>query len=90
MPELGLELHVWWLEGVVERDLDFDYVGAACIWRIRWTWERSAEMRDVVAGPWGDDDIRLTVVLDILELFGNAAHAVVCHDESVLFLFMIC
>jgi hypothetical protein len=43
--EFGDEFHLWWGEWVRRRDLDVDFVCAACIRCVRWTREGSDEVQ---------------------------------------------
>lgn len=85
MPDPCHELHDRRPERILSGNTDINAVDATFVWRIGWTWEGGFQMCDVVAGGVGGRgvNVRLSVLLDVGELFAYAAHAVGGHGVGV-------
>lgn len=76
MPELGLEFHDWWLEGIFGWNVDVDGKCAALIGRVWRARESGFEVSYVVGAGHINSDVRAAVFFYVLELFCNTTHAV--------------
>lgn len=83
VPDLGLESHAWWSEGVLARDLDVHEESTALVWCIWWPEELAAQMCEVIAVPCGLYlDLRELVVLNIGDFFGDTSGTIGGHGGS--------
>lgn len=82
MPDAGFELHGRRPKGIFDGDANVDGVLAALVRRVWWPWEGGLEVCKVIAAGTCGFDARVAVLLDIGELFRDAAHAVACHVEA--------
>lgn len=82
MPHFSLKLHHWRPERIIGRDFDVDVVGTALVRSVWRSWERAAEMCDILLVADGLDlDLRILVFVDVGKFFANSAHAIASHID---------
>jgi hypothetical protein len=83
VPDLGLELHVWWSERVLAGNFDVDMVCGAFVRCVGRPKELAAQMCEVVAVSCGlYYDLGELVVMNVGNLFGDAPRSIRRHIEE--------